>query len=89
MHEYSLLADLMRKINNIAAEQQAEKVTVVKVKLGALAHISADHFREHFEHSAKDTVADGADLQIEVLTDTNDPNAQQIILDSVEVIESE
>ncbi|BBM88252.1 hydrogenase maturation nickel metallochaperone HypA [Candidatus Uabimicrobium amorphum] len=89
MHEYSLLADLMRKIQNIAQEQQADKVTLVKVKLGALAHISADHFREHFEHSSNNTVAEGAELEIEVLTDTNDPNAQQIILDSIEVMESE
>ncbi len=87
MHEFSLLADLMRKIDNIAREQKVDKVLVVKVKLGALSHISAEHFREHFVHSAKGTVAEGAQLDVEVLTDTEDPNAQEIILDSIEVAE--
>jgi len=85
MHEMSLIHDLMRKIETIAREQNATKVVGVKVRLGALAHISADHFREHFEEEAKGTIADGARLDVELLTDENDPQAQDIMLDSVEV----
>jgi len=81
----SLIHDLMRKIETIAREQNATKVVGVKVRLGALAHISADHFREHFEEEAKGTIADGARLDVELLTDENDPQAQDIMLDSVEV----
>ena len=36
------------------------------MKLGALAHISPDHFREHFEHGACGTIAEGARLTIEI-----------------------
>ena len=85
MHEFSLINDLMRKIKDIAREQGATKVVGVKVKLGALAHISADHFREHFEEAAAGTVATGARLEVELNPDENDPNAQDILLDSVEV----
>jgi hydrogenase nickel incorporation protein HypA/HybF len=81
----SLIHDLMRKIETIARDQNAVKVVRVKVRLGALAHISADHFREHFEEESKGTIADGARLAVELLTDENDPQAQDIMLDSVEV----
>ena len=85
MHELSLIADLMNKIDAIAHEQNSQKVISVAVKLGALSHISADHFREHFIHASRGTVAEDARLDIEALTDTNDPHAQEILLDSVEV----
>ncbi len=85
MHEMSLIHDLMRKIETIAREQNATKVVGVKVRLGALSHISAEHFREHFEEETKNTIAEGARLEAIALTDENDPEAQDIILDSVEV----
>lgn len=89
MHEYSLMADLLRKIVRIADETKAERVTSVKVKLGALSHITADHFREHFEEAIRGTVVDGATLRIEQMTDQADPNAQEIVLESVDVYESD
>lgn len=85
MHEMSLIHDLMRKIEMIASDQKATQVAGVKVRIGALAHISADHFREHFEEEAKGTIAEGARLEVQMLTDENDPQAQDIILESVEV----
>lgn len=88
MHEFSLMADLLRKIEHIAQEAGGpEKITItaIRVKLGALSHISAEHFREHFATAIKGTVAEGARLDVEELTDTSDPNAQEILLDSIEV----
>lgn len=85
MHEHSLMADLIRKIESIAKEQNAGKVVGVKVKLGALAHISPEHLKEHFVEASKGTCAEGAPLEVEALKDIHDPNAQEIILDSVEV----
>jgi Zn finger protein HypA/HybF involved in hydrogenase expression len=85
VHEHSLIADLMRKITAIAGEAGAEKVISVKVQLGALCHLSAAHFSEHFTHAARDTVAEGARLDIETLTDETDLHAQDLRLDSVEV----
>ncbi|MFV1980665.1 MAG: hydrogenase/urease maturation nickel metallochaperone HypA [Rhodothermia bacterium] len=85
MHEMSLLADLMKKVKEIAAANDADEVVEVTVRLGAMAHISPDHLREHFVKAAVGTVAEGADLVVIESDDMADPNAQNIILDSIEV----
>ena len=77
----------MRKIDAIAREQGARRVVGVKVRLGALSHISPDHFREHFEAAATGTIAEAARLDIETLREERDPHAQDILLESVEVEE--
>jgi len=85
MHEASLMRDLMKKIDTLASEQQADKVTRVSIWLGALSHMSSDHFREHFARSSAHTVAVDAVLDVEVSDDINDPNAQSVILKKIEV----
>lgn len=85
MHETSLLNNLIKQINAIARKEQAQKVHGVKVTLGALSHFSKEHFLEHFILASKGGIAEGARLDIELSTDENDPNAQSIILEEVEV----
>ena len=85
MHEVSLMADLLRKIEQLAREANAIRITRVKVTLGALSHITPDHFRGHFKDAAVGTAAEGATLDIEQADDQNDPNAQDILLESVDV----
>jgi hydrogenase nickel incorporation protein HypA/HybF len=85
MHEASLMAGLMRRIDEIAAAEDARRIVGVSVWLGALSHMSAAHFTEHFEEAAAGTIAEGARLDIDVSDDTGDANAQDILLRSVEV----
>ena len=85
MHEFSLMADLLRKIEELAKGANANKVTSVKVRLGALSHITPDHFREHFEEATVGTVAEGARLDVTMCERKDDPNAQDILLESVDV----
>lgn len=85
MHEAALIADLIRQVTVIARQCQATKVTGVHVKLGALSHLSPAHVRGHFVRAARGTVADGAQLTIETLTDILDPLAQELQLHSIEV----
>ena len=85
MHEASLMSDLLSKIEQIALEAKAEKITRVRVKLGALAHMTPDHFLGHFEEAAFGTAAEGATLEIEQADDQNDPHAQDVLLKSVDV----
>lgn len=85
MHEFSLMADLLRKVERLAKDADAERVTAVRVKLGALSHITPDHFREHFEEAIVGTVAEGAKLDIEQSKDERAPNAQDILLESVDI----
>ena len=87
MHEASLMNDLMRKVLEVCREQKGVRVVGVSVKLGALSHMSAGHFREHFAVASQGTVAEGAMLNIQEGTDGSDPMAQQILLESVEIAE--
>jgi hydrogenase nickel incorporation protein HypA/HybF len=85
MHEQSLMNDLMAKIEAIVVENKAKRAVSIDVWLGALSHMSPDHFREHYEESSHGTVAEGAKLNITLSEDINDPNAQQILLRNIEV----
>lgn len=85
MHEHSLSNDLFEKIESIVSEQQAKYATKVTVKLGAFSHISAEHFREHFDQKKPGTVAENAELVVCKSEDQTDPMAQEMILESIEV----
>jgi hydrogenase nickel incorporation protein HypA/HybF len=47
--------------------------------------MSAEHFLEHFAQASAGTLAENARLDISVSEDTQDPCAQDIVLESVEV----
>lgn len=87
MHELSLMNNLFHKIEQIAKNESACAVSKVHVKIGALAHISAEHFREHFDELRENSVAKEAELLITVDHDIYHPQAQDITLISVEVLE--
>jgi len=84
MHERSLIAGLVQKIDEICRTEHADRATRVTVRIGALCNLSAAHFREHFENEATGT-ARGAELDIQVGTDIADPRAQEVVLESIEV----
>ncbi len=87
MHEMSLMKDLMAKVITVVNDNQAKRAVAVDVWLGALSHISPEHFTEHYEEAARGTVAEGARLNITTSDDLNDPNAQDILLKNIEVEE--
>ena len=85
MHEKSLMDNLMAKILQLAKKENALQVTKVSVKLGALSHMSKEHFIEHFDIAAKGTIAESAEIEAEESLDIHDPNATQVILKSIDV----
>jgi hydrogenase nickel incorporation protein HypA/HybF len=85
MHETALVRDIVRRIDEFARATNARRVTGAKVWLGALSHLSAEHFREHFAMEARDTLAAAAVLEIEVSEDLDDPDAQHVRLASVDL----
>jgi hydrogenase nickel incorporation protein HypA/HybF len=85
MHERALMADVMRKIDEVARDGGAARVTRVGVRLGALSHFTAEHFREHFDEAARGTLAEGAEVDAVVESDAADPRARDVVLESVEV----
>ena len=87
MHELSLLDDLLKKIRQIALEQSPNQLSTVTVEIGALAHISAEHFREHFQQAVAGTELAPVELHVACNEDIHSPTAQDIVLKSVELIE--
>ena len=85
MHEASLMKGLMRRIDALAGAENARRVSAVSVWLGALSHMSAEHFREHFDEAASGSIAEGARLDIDVSDDIDDPNAAEVVLRSIDV----
>ena len=87
MREASFINILMHKIEAMARQQGAKKVRRVQVWLGALSHLSPDHFREFFAIAATGTLAAGADLTIHQSVDFANPDAQSILLESIDADE--
>lgn len=85
MHEATLLKDIMSKLERIADEQAVTRISAVHLRLGALAHISGAHLREHFEEASRGTRAEGARVDIDEATEIDEPHAQDILLTAVEV----
>ena len=80
-----MMNSLMRQIETVAGSEGAARVVSVSVWLGALSHMSEQHFADHFSHAAAGTLAEGAKLNVTVSKDVHDANAQLIRLESVEV----
>jgi hydrogenase nickel incorporation protein HypA/HybF len=85
MHEASLMRDLMRKVLEVAAAQNATRVTAVSVRLGALSHMTPGHFQEHFDQAAAGTIAEGARIHAKEDHDTTAAGAADVVLESIEV----
>jgi hydrogenase nickel incorporation protein HypA/HybF len=85
MHEQALMRDLMAKIVGVAEAEGATGVAKVSVRLGALSHFTPEHFREHYADSARGTIAEGASVEALFDDDTTAPEAQGVVLESVEL----
>jgi hydrogenase nickel incorporation protein HypA/HybF len=79
------MRDLMRKITAEAEAEGATRVTRIRVRLGALSHLTDAHFREHFKEASRGTVAEGAAVEAELRSDPTEPDAQGVVLESIEV----
>lgn len=87
MHETALVRDVVQRMTQVARSTGACRVARATIWLGALSHLSASHFREHFAVEARETVAAGASLEITVSDDPNHPQAQHVRLESVDLEE--
>ena len=85
MHETALVRDVIQRMVGLAQSNGACRVVRAKIWLGAFSHLSAEHFREHFVVEARDTAAAGATLEIETSDDFDNPAAQHVRLESVDL----
>ena len=87
MHETALVRDVVRRIEDFAQATGARRITGAKIWLGALSHLSAEHFREHYALEAQGSIAAGAILTIEASSDLDHRHAQHVRLESVDLDE--
>ena len=85
MHERALMADVVRKIEEVARTRRSTRVTRVGVRLGALSHFTPAHFRAHFADAALGTLAEGAEVDALPDDDLTAASAGDVVLESVEV----
>jgi hydrogenase nickel incorporation protein HypA/HybF len=77
--------DVIRKVLAVAEAEGADRVTLVRVHLGALSHFTPDHFRDHFVEASRGTVAEGAEIEATLGEDPVGANADGVIVESVVV----
>ena len=85
MHERALMGDVIRKVESVARENGATRVSRVSVRLGALSHFTPEHFREHFVDAARATLAESAQVDAVMETDVHSTSATGVVVESVEV----
>ena len=85
MHESGIVRDLVRRVEQARQEAGATRIAAISVWLGALTQFSDHHFREHFEEDAQGTAAETARLHLELSDDPLHPDAQRVILRSIEL----
>jgi hydrogenase nickel incorporation protein HypA/HybF len=86
VHEQSLVRALVQQIQDVAATQGVSRVTAVHVWCGALSHFTPEHFREHFERGAAGTVAEGAEVTVEISDDPLHRDATGVRLESIDIV---
>jgi hydrogenase nickel incorporation protein HypA/HybF len=65
MHELAVCQGLMSQVNQIAARENAQRVTSIRLSIGPLSGVEPQLLRDAFPIAAAGSVADGAELLIE------------------------
>jgi hydrogenase nickel incorporation protein HypA/HybF len=89
MHDSAMARGLIAAAERAAREAGAPRVRRVRVRVGALAGISADHLRHHFEAALAGTSLEGSLLTVETGPDgpgaLDDPGAEGVLLLGLDV----
>ena len=64
MHESHLIKPIIKGLTEHAKKEKANKVTNIKLKIGELTGVKEDSFKETFKVLARDTILEGADLEL-------------------------
>lgn len=67
MHEIRIASDLCEIVFEAASREKLSKVTIVNVNFGQLVQIVPDIFETAFKAAVKDTMAQDAEINIEVI----------------------
>jgi hydrogenase nickel incorporation protein HypA/HybF len=79
MHEFKLVADVLKNVLAAAQKNQAKKVSVVRLQVGEHCHAAPDNVEFLFKQAARGSIAEGAKLEIKTIP------GEDLILDSIQV----
>jgi hydrogenase nickel incorporation protein HypA/HybF len=85
MHEEAMLRDVIRKAEEVARESGPGRVTRVRLWVGARSHLAGPELEARWVHAVHGTALSGARVDIEVSRDAAHPNAESIVLQSVDL----
>ena len=67
MHEFSIISDIFKTINEIADKENLSQITKVSLKIGKMRQIVPDIFDFAFTTISKDTKCESAILDVEYI----------------------
>lgn len=67
MHELSIAENLLAIVLEVAGNEKLKSVTKVNVSFGRLAQVVPELFETAFQVAAADTIAENAELEIEMI----------------------
>lgn len=67
MHEVSLMMNILETVRRAAEDENADRVTKVVLKVGERSGVVADALRFAFDTASRETVAEGAALEIQTI----------------------
>lgn len=67
MHEMSIAESIFDLVKDVAVKNNASKVTLVRIKAGELRGVISESLSLYFEFLSRDTIAEGARLEIETI----------------------
>ncbi len=88
MHESGLFKDIIRKLELLVQQNPCAAIKKIKVKVGNMSCVSVPHLKNHFKDYAIGTMVESAEWEIEPIKGDENAYSQDIILDSIEVVET-
>lgn len=85
MHEEAMLKDVVRKAEEVSRAEGAARVTRVRIWVGARSHLGGPELEDRWANAVRGTSLAGSRVEVELSEDGNDPNAQRVVLRSLDV----
>lgn len=79
MHEFKLVSAVLKNILKTAEENRAQKVSVVRLKVGENCHARPENVKFLFEQAARGSMAENAKIEITTVP------GEELLLASIQV----
>jgi hydrogenase nickel incorporation protein HypA/HybF len=79
MHEFKLVADVLKNVLAVAEDNQAKKVLAVRLQVGEHCHARPDDVEFLFKQAARGSMAEDARMEITTVP------GEDLVLDSIQI----